>query len=371
MLPLDDARGNRDGALDPGETAWVGVRVENRGRGPSYENVLTLDPGRTSLSLDRNSAYLGWLAPGAAKTAVFRISAPTLEQLQAQLLREATPKGTFRDIASAPGQSPTPVIGQAVNKPLKTKDLKAALPSDLTLRVYEDGVPAAVAIAKLFKVPSLQPQLKIMSVQVLDGRSKLTSGNGNGRLDAGESVILRLRVRNANLTTAATATATLSSGTREVLPATPSVPLGTVVPYAVRTLDFALRIAPQIWSRQATLKLSTYTTTKAGPAPTEGQEIVLALAPTKIDTTPPVIQLVSPQNPIYSTRANQITIRGQVRDASPLAALLFERRTVKWLPGNQFAFTRKLAPGENVFPIAATDAAGNTTTRWVRVVRKP
>lgn len=369
MLALDDARGNRDGALDPGETAWVRIRVQNLGKGPSYENTLKLDPGKTSLSLDRNSAYLGWLAPGAAKTAVFRVSAPTLAQLQARLLREAAPKGTFRDVAEVPAEEPNPVDGRT----RKPRDLRAAIPASMTLRVYEDGVPAAVAIAQLFKVPSLQPHLKIIGVQVLDGRSKLTSGNGNGngRLDAGESVVLRIRVRNDNLTTASTATATLASGTKEVLPATPTVLLGKVVPYGVRTLDFGLRVAPQVWTRQASLKLSTYTTTKSGAAPSEGQKIVLPLHPTYLDTTPPQIQFISPPTAIFTTRAKSILLRGQIRDASPLAALLFERHAVKWLPGNRFAFQRKLAVGENVFPIAATDAAGNTTTRWIRVVRKP
>ncbi|HEX8463938.1 MAG TPA: FG-GAP-like repeat-containing protein, partial [Abditibacterium sp.] len=94
LLPLDDARGNRDGALDPGETAWVRVRVQNLGRGPSFDNSLSLDLGRSFLKIDRPRAYLGWMAPGATKTAVFRLSAPTLAQLQAQ-----ENQGIFRDIA--------------------------------------------------------------------------------------------------------------------------------------------------------------------------------------------------------------------------------------------------------------------------------
>ena len=70
MLPLDDARGNRDGALDPGETAWVRVQVQNFGRGASYDSLLSLDLGRSFLSIDRTKTYFGWIAPGATALAI-------------------------------------------------------------------------------------------------------------------------------------------------------------------------------------------------------------------------------------------------------------------------------------------------------------
>jgi hypothetical protein len=368
LLPLDDARGNRDGALDPGETAWVRVRVQNLGKGPSFDNSLSLDLGRSFLKIDRARAYLGWMAPGATKTAVFRLSAPTLAQIQAQQAQ-----GIFRDIAETDDFEPDAVKGtrklrrKAIQKP-KSKASYGA--QTLAMTVYESGVPAALARATIFNVPPLPPQLQIARVQVLDGKSSLTSGNGNGRLDAGENVVLRVLLRNNNLTTAKTATATLSSATRDVLPATPSVPLQSIVPFGSRTLNFSLRVAKRLGAKKAVLKLSSYATTTGGAAPARAQLITLPLGGSASDVTPPQITLINPKTAIFSTRAAQITIRGRISDLSPLSSVLFERKKVA-VRGGQFAFFRALKIGENVFPISATDAAGNSSTRWVRVIRKP
>lgn len=391
LLPLDDARGNRDGALDPGETAWVRVKIENLGRGPSFDNSLSLNLGASPLKLDRNRAYLGWLAPGATKTAVFRLSAPTLAQLRAGIptIGVAAP-GAFRDIAELEEFQPDSVPGTRdlrLKKGSKAKS-RAALSrtqfavgklsgarlfgaQTLAMTVSESGVPAAVARASIFNVPPLPPTLQIARVQVLDGKSALSSGNGNGRLDAGESVILRVTLRNNNLTTARTATATLSSSTRDVLPATPSVPLQSIVPYGARTLNFSLRVAKRLSGKKATLKLSTYATTTGGAAPARAQIISLPLAGGSGDMAPPQITFSNPKTAIFSTRAAQITVAGRIADASPLASVLFDRKRVKILSGGRFSFTRNLKIGENVFPLSATDAAGNSATRWVRVVRRP
>lgn len=365
LLPLDDARGNRDGALDPGETAWVRVKVQNLGRGPSYDNSLSLNLGVSPLKLDRSRAYLGWMAPGATKTAVFRLSAPTLAQLQAQ---EA--QGQFRDIAERDELTPDKVKGA---KKLRAKTLKRVTSGAqmLAMTVYESGVPAAISRAAIFNVPPLPPVLQIARVQIFDGKTSLSSGNGNGRLDAGESVILRVLLRNNNLTTAQTATATLSSSTRDVLPATPSVPLLSIVPFGSRTLDFSLRVGKRISAKNAVLKLSTYATTKGGSAPARSQLITLPLRGGAGDTAPPQIVFSNPKTAIFSTRANRITIAGRISDASPLSVVLFDRKKASVAGNGRFAFARSLKVGENVFPFTATDAAGNSVTRWVRVVRKP
>ena len=224
MLPLDDAAGNRDGALDPGETAWVRVQVKNLGTEPSYDSRLSLDLGRTLLKIERTGAFLGWIAPGATKTAVFRITAPPISQI----LEQNAPTTTFRDIAAeapdAPADLPTKTRYKRVRRRLVKVPVVTAPPYStkqfLLMRVLESNVPAALARAEVFTVPPLPPTLKIASLQILDGNSPFTRGNGNGRLEAGETAILRILLNNTDLTTATQATATLGSATNDILPAT-------------------------------------------------------------------------------------------------------------------------------------------------------
>ena len=382
LLPLDDAAGNRDGALDPGETAWVRVQVANNGRGPSYDSRLRLDLGRTLLKIDRQSAYLGWIAPGAIKTAVFRITAPPLSQI----LEQTEPTTTFRDIAAempdAPAQLPSKVRYKRVKRRLVKVPEKTAPPyatqQFLTMRVLESDVTAALAKAQIFTVPPLPPTLKIANLQVLDGNSKFTQGNGNGRLEAGETAILRILVNNVDLTTASKGMATLGSATNDVLPATTAVPLNSVVPYGGRSLDFSVRVARQLSGKPARLKLSIYTATRGGPAPSRSQMIQLPLSGSVGDVTPPKIIFGAPKTKLANTRAEKFVVAGQISDPSGIAAVRFERKTVdfKYLrkigPGRYaFSFVRLLHVGENVFALGATDGAGNSTTQWVRIVRKP
>ena len=382
MLPLDDAAGNRDGALDPGETAWVRVAVKNLGRGASYDSRLTLDLGKTLLKIDRKDAYLGWIAPGATKTAVFRVTAPPL----AQILEQTAPTTSFRDIADTASDAPAGVASVSRTKIIKRK--MVTLPAELappyatkqflTMRVLESNVVAAIAKAQVFTVPPLPPTLKIARLTVLDGNSKNTQGNGNGRLEAGETAILRILLNNTDLTTASKGMATLGSATNDVLPATAAVPLSSVVPYGGRTLDFSVRVAKQLSGKPARLKLSVYTSTRGGAAPARSQMIELPLAGKVGDVTPPAIDFSSPKTRLANTRAAQFAISGVVSDATGVAVFQFERRPInmkslKKLAAGRYAFSfsRALHVGENVFPISATDVAGNSTTQWVRIVRKP
>ena len=382
LLPLDDAAGNRDGALDPDETAWVRVAVKNLGRGASYDSRLTLDLGRTLLKIDRKSAYLGWIAPGATKTAVFRVTAPPISQI----LERTAPTTTFRDVADdapdAPAELPTKTKTKRVRRKLVTVPVVTAPPyatkQFLTMRVLESKVAAALAKAQIFTVPPLPPTLKIARLTVLDGVSKNTQGNGNGRLEAGETAILRVLLNNTDLTTASKGTATLGSATNDILPATAAVPMSSVVPYGGRTLDFSVRVAKQLSGKPGKLKLSIYTATRGGPAPARSQIIELPLAGGAGDVTPPTIALSAPKTSVFNTRADKFTIGGVVADASGVASLQFERRPIamkglKRLAAGRYAFSfsRLLHVGENVFPISATDVAGNSTTQWVRIIRKP
>ncbi len=382
LLPLDDARGNRDGALDPGETAWMRVKVENLGKGPSYDDLLTLDFGASFLKLDRTSAYIGYLAPGATKTATFRVTAPPLEEIKRQTIFR-----DINDVQTNDPDEPDSTSGVPTKTRVRVRRLRGGRkqvarvaaaqtrltygPQTLRMSVLESGVSAALANAVVFNVPPLPPTLKVASVQILDGQSAKTNGNGNGRLDAGENVILRVTLRNTDLTTAQNALAVLGSGSSDVLVATQQVAFKDVVPYGSRTLDFSLRVAPRPLAKVAKLKLSTYAVTRGGDHLTRADTLSFPLGMRSLDTTPPQIVFDSPKATIASTRAETFRISGQLRDASPIATLMFERKKAPMLPGNRFAFVRPLKVGENVFPISTSDAYGNTTTRFVRVVRQP
>jgi len=371
VLPLDDARGNRDGALDPGETAWVRVKVENLGSGASYDNTLRLNLGKSFLTLDRNSAYLGWIAPGATKTAVFRLSAPVLSKiLELSKIDDPEAPPTLEELT----------VPDRVNKRNRrsrrvvkvTAKTKSALPvQTLRMEVVESGVSAAIASANIFGVPPLAPNLQIVRSQIIDSKTSLTSGNGNGRLDAGENVILRLIVVNKNLTTAKTVAASLRSSSSDVLTATNRARFGAVVPGGGRQIDFSLRVAKAPKAKKVTLALSTDSKTTGVTEVDKSQQISFSIGGTVGDTKAPQIVLSNPITSIFTTKAAQITLRGQIVDGSPIARLSFERRDQKMLAGNRFAFFRKLEVGENVFPISATDVAGNTTQRWIRVIRTP
>lgn len=375
-LPLDDAKGNRDGALDPGETATLKVRVSNVGRGPSYENLLTLDLGQSPLTINRNSLYIGWIAPGATKTATFRLTAPPLSQILDKMRQT-----TFRDVAAEEEYLPSsPLKIQAARSlPRTAKKLRNLKFETIDLKVLESGVLAAVSRAKVFNVPPLPPELTITQRQLLDGKSTLTAGNGNRRLDAGETAVLRLLLTNTNLTTAKRATVRLTSSTNDVLVTTPLATMENVVPYGGRWVSFGLRVARQTKLRRADLQLTTQTVTeKLGPAPPQVQTLSFPLNPTTLDTVPPEIQMISPATRIASLRGTWATVSGVIGDSSGMATFQFEHKNVplsalksagagKW----RFSFVRALKLGENVFPLSATDNAGNTSTTWVRVVRKP
>jgi len=372
-LPLDDVRGNRDGALDPGETAIWKVQVANFGKGASYDSMLTVDLSSRLLKLDREKMYLGFVAPGATKTVVFRLTAPPL----AKILELTNPDGTFRDVAEIEPSANDPKSVKPVA--IKPRAKQPSRAQTARLQVMESGVQAAVAQARVFNVPPLPPVLRVARAQILDGVSKFTFGNGNGKLDAGETVILRVLLRNENYTTAQIATATLASGTRDVLPATPEAKMKQVVPLGGRQLDFSLRVAHQLAGKTATLKLSTYVkVAKLGAAPPHSETLKFPIGARGVDTAPPEIRLASPQNRIATTVSSRMMISGAILDSSGLASFRFDKypvdlRRLKRGGPNQwrFAFARDLKVGENVFPISATDGAGNSTTQWVRVVRRP
>lgn len=381
-LPLNDISGNHDGALDPGETALMKVRVENFGRGASYDSLLRVSFQRSPLRLDRTSMYLGWIAPRATKTVTFRLTAPPLPQLLS-LLRQQNGlerDSGFRDVAGGD----EPLIENAVVAPVEATKRRRLAPAKITratlaktqvarLQVLESGVQAAVSEAKVFNMPPLPPLLRVHARRLIDSRSSLTSGNGNGRLDSGETAVLRLLLVNDNLTTAQNATATLTSNSRDVLVATPTAKLQNVVPYGGRQINMALRVAPQLSGKSVTLKL----TTQAQGAPPHSELITLPVGQNGLDTSAPTVLLLSPRARIATTSAAKMTISGALSDNSGIGGFSFDGTRVPLSrlkkEGNRyrFGFSRALKIGENVFPMTATDARGNTNSLWVRIVRRP
>lgn len=379
-LPLQDTQGNRDGALDAGETALWRVRVSNSGRGPSYDTTLTLDPGRTPLTLDRRGAFLGYLAPGATKTATFRLSAPPLPQLAKQLatlqtsgFHDINAPAVSEDAPSLTGKTSATRRSQRAVRARAAK-LKTAGFQDIALRVTESGVLAAAAEARVLNMPPLPPLIRPHQRQIIDSHGRLTSGNGNGRLDAGETVVLRMLLVNDNLTTAKNATAALRSGTNDVLVATPLARLGTVVPYGGRWVSFSLRASRVATRRTVPLTLVT----QSNGFPSHAEVLNLPFGAGAIDTAPPVFAFVSPRTRIASVRSAGFRISGSVSDASGIGAFTFQGKPTPKTSLRrdnrdrlQFSFLVPLKVGENVFPISATDMRGNSTSQWIRLIRKP
>jgi len=419
-LPLQDLDGNRDGALDPGETALWRIQVENLGRGASYDSLLTVDLGDSFLHLDRTRAYLGWIAPGARKIATFRIGAPPIsELLQWQQQQQIEARTPFRDVQPASGieraaqREVTVVAASRERKRFKNAPSTArqSLPSSRTLnrggalapmalplppvmtkvrhrqplgpqtarlQVLESGVQAGVSRVRVWNMPPLPPVLSIARQQIIDGNSRLTAGNGNGRLDAGESVVLRLWLRNTNLTTARRAVATLRPSSSDVLVATSIVEMKDVTPGGGRQIDFALRVARQPLGRRVRLTLDTRPTTQGAPVPSNRETLDLPLGGAALDLEPPRITLQSPVARIASTTKDRIVIAGMIADASGVADFLFNGKALsrnQWRAQGstlrRFWLVRPLKVGENVFILNATDRGGNSVALPLRVVRLP
>lgn len=338
-LAPNDVVGNHDGALDPGESAIWKVQVTNDGRGASYDSLLSVDLGRSALHLDRTQCYLGWIAPRATKTVTFRLTAPSLSR--------AMQYGGYRQL-----------VGSGTAR----------------MQVKESGVQAAVSEARVIHVPALPPVLRMTERKLLDGVGALTFGNGNGRLDSGETAVLRLVLRNENLTTARDATVRLTSGSSDVLVATPLAVLKGVVPYGTRQVDIGLRTAQQLHGRSVVLTL----TTQPAGAPAHVERMRLPLGQGAVDVQPPTLALTSPTARISTTRQAHAVIAGTLSDGSDVTGLRFDKQVVPMaslqrVGPNRYRFRlqRDLKVGENVFPITATDGAGNSLNTWVRIVRKP
>jgi hypothetical protein len=247
------------------------------------------------------------------------------------------------------------------------------------LQVLESGVQAAVSQTRVFNMPPLPPVLSIARRQLIDSNSRLTQGNGNGRLEAGESAIMRVWLRNENLTTAQTAYVTLRSNNSDVLVATPTATVRNVVPYGGRQIDFGLRVARTVRNPNVTLTLATQPiVARSAPVPGHVETIKLSLTGVGLDLEPPLFAFASPRALIATTSASSIAINGIVSDASGLRSFRFDGKDypVKNLQrvGNgryRFAFWRTLKVGENVFALNAADTRGNATSQSLRIVRKP
>jgi hypothetical protein len=299
----------------------------------------------------------------------------------AQVL-EKMRQSTFRDVAATDEEAPVtgaPRIRATRALPRAEKQLRRLKFETIDLKVLESGVLAAVARAKVFNMPPLPPELTIAQKQLLDGQSKLTMGNGNRRLDAGETAVLRLLLTNTNLTTAKRATVRLTSATNDVLVTTSLTTIKDVVPYGGRWVSFGLRVARQTKLSKVELQLTTQTVAdKLGPAPPQTAKLVFPLGAAKLDAVPPEFKISLPATRVASMRGTKATIMGTIGDSSGLSSFQFGSKavplaTLKTSGANRwrFVFTRDLKVGENVFPLSATDNAGNSATTWVRIIRRP
>ncbi len=80
-ISIDDAAGNNNGRLDPGETASITVAVSNNGQSSAASVLANLSTTSTDITINTSSADLGTLSPGETDNATFEISISATAQI--------------------------------------------------------------------------------------------------------------------------------------------------------------------------------------------------------------------------------------------------------------------------------------------------
>ena len=72
---IDDASGNGNGYLDPGETADIHVQVGNTGSSEAYDVSVSLTPDNSFITINNTPVNIGNITGGGAQVAVFSVTA--------------------------------------------------------------------------------------------------------------------------------------------------------------------------------------------------------------------------------------------------------------------------------------------------------
>ena len=200
---FDDSSGNGNSALDGEENADLVVRLKNEGRGQALGVTVktSLEAGGSAHLRYTRQVQVGVVEPGAVKIVRVPIKAG-----------EYTTSGQAAFLVSA-------------------------------LERYKYDAPTVrVAIQTRAMKP---PSLVIAGKAISDGNTGLSSGNGNGVIEAGENVTLILLVQNRGAGDARGVRVTLSSTNENIVVNRPSVSIGDLAAGRYRKIKLAFMVSPR------------------------------------------------------------------------------------------------------------------------------
>mgnify|MGYP001805988160 CR=1 FL=1 len=199
----DTTFGNSNNKMDFNETELLGVKVKNLGNVDAENVEATLRCTSSYITITDSTESYGTIAMNESK-----------------LVRDA-----FKfDVAIN-----TP---DALDIPFDLKTVDAAGKETITT----------------FTIRSYAPAPKIMSVSILDA-----SGNGNGQLDPGENVTMRIITKNTGSYTAVNTLSELSCSNPFLTIANPSQTLGNLEPGQTVNVDFAVSVNSAAYHGMAAL----------------------------------------------------------------------------------------------------------------------
>jgi len=329
---VDDSQtGNGNGLLDAVESGVVRVRLSNGSKGPMYGVTCTISILDRELSTTPKTMYLGRLPAGATKQVQYTLTAARQARLE----------------------NPT-----------------------LAFVARESGVNVGVASARIGIAPYLAPALHWTAVTVRDATDQWTLGNGNRKVDAGETVALDIAVRNERKGTAKNALAALASETADALVLVGRQDMGAIRPFSTKTARFHVKVARKPAQRALELKLRLLSSL----AKETVQDVKLPIWGRYVDVRPPRMLLAQPRGSVVVTAKDYVVLKGTILDESGIEEVRLNGVLVqggamyqvvqKGARGHGFSWKKMLELGENPLRITALDRAGNSATAFVRVIRR-
>lgn len=192
----DTTYGNGNGMMDYGEKELLGLTMSNTGTAEADSVTVTLSPNSPYITMLDSTAFFGNFAIGQSKTILdtfmFKVADSIPDNLNVQFL-------------------------------VKARDKK-----DTTWTTS-------------FYITSHAPAVTIISTSISDPPP---GGNGNGRLDPGETATINIVTQNTGSFNAVNAVSTLTKNNPYVTIANPTQNLGTLAPGQQVTVPFTVTVAP-------------------------------------------------------------------------------------------------------------------------------
>lgn len=195
---LDDSDGlSPNGMLDGGENAYMNLTIKNLGKGRADKTRLEIASDNRSIEFDKN-VDIGDFKPG--------------EEKQVRILLHA---GYYIDNGKA----------------------------KLSLSLKEDrGFDSKTKPVLIQTVKWRRPEIKIVSVDINDGTTGLSNGNGNGKLENGEDIELTVLIENQGVGKAVKVNLFAEKITSGIQWKKDSVAIGDILPGRREKAKLAFRI---------------------------------------------------------------------------------------------------------------------------------